>query len=281
MSKREKLTRNIQQGGVAIAAAILLLLGGCAKLRVAPYDLPPLPKDDSTVQTRAISQTEINRILQTDTQLTEAECLEILSRLNIRANHYVEESIKKGKKLKVPNDFGHYKDWTPLPSRVPGIAKAPKAILVVKDIPFLGRYEKGALLDDTYICIGKQSHWTKAGVYKVQEKDETHFSMSYKDDSGQPAPMPYALRIYEHVWIHAGDIPNENCSHGCINVPVMAAMDLYRWAGKGTVVVIVESLNDLDKTLKKPASTPPSVSKNKPKPKQKQTPSKRLKQGAA
>jgi hypothetical protein len=61
--------------------------------------------------------------------------------------------------------------------------------------------------------------------------------------------MPFALRIYERVWIHAGDIGAGNCSHGCINLPVMAAMDLFRWAKLGTTVVIVDSLSDLEKAL--------------------------------
>jgi hypothetical protein len=58
--------------------------------------------------------------------------------------------------------------------------------------------------------------------------------------------MPYALHVYGHVWIHAGDVVDGYCSHGCINVPLRQAQELFEWAERGTLVLIVQSLKDLD-----------------------------------
>jgi lipoprotein-anchoring transpeptidase ErfK/SrfK len=226
---------------------LLFLVWGCVK---KPVTLPTPPLDMGLTK-RTISEKELSSLCENDPDLTVMKCLEILSRLNTKAIHYIQEDMKKGKPLKTPNDFTAYKNWTPLPSHIPAAANIPKFILIVKNEPFLGWYDHGSLLDDTLICIGKKWDWTKAGVYKVEEKDENHFSMSYPDASGRPAAMPFALRIYERVWIHAGDISTGNCSHGCINLPVMAAMDLFRWAKLGATVVIVDSLSDLGKAMEK------------------------------
>ncbi len=61
--------------------------------------------------------------------------------------------------------------------------------------------------------------------------------------------MPWALRIYGTVWIHAGDIASGHCSHGCVNLPIFSAMKLFDWATTGTPVLIVESLGALPAVL--------------------------------
>ena len=105
------------------------------------------------------------------------------------------------------------------------------------------------MIDDTHICIGKKPEWTKAGLYRIVEKDVDHVSGSYRNAYGSPALMPFAMRIYERVWIHGGDITGGYCSHGCINLPLDAAAELFKWAEPGTLVLIVESLEDLHQTL--------------------------------
>ena len=119
----------------------------------------------------------------------------------------------------------------------------------MKDEYFLGWYEEGRLVGDSHVCIGKKDGWTRPGVYTVKEKDADHISRSYTNAYGEPAPMPWALRIYEHVWIHAGDITQGNCSRGCINLPVFVAPKLFAWADKGTAVMIVDSLDDVEPEL--------------------------------
>ncbi len=52
--------------------------------------------------------------------------------------------------------------------------------------------------------------------------------------------MPFSLRIYEAVWIHAGNVFAAHCSHGCVILPIEKAEALFRWAEPGTPVLILE-----------------------------------------
>ena len=228
---------------------LCILVWGCGAKRAVMA--PQFSAPDTSWTKRVIGAEELQKLAEQDPDLSPASCLEILARLNQKDRSYIQKDIKNKKALKVPNDFRAYLTWTPLPPRILRVVKAQKFILVVKDIPFLGWYEKGKLMGDTHICIGKKNGWTKAGLYRVSEKDVDHVSKSYRSAYGYPALMPYALRIYGHVWIHGGDIVGGYCSHGCINLPLSTAEELFFWAAPGTVVLVVESLKDLDRTLEK------------------------------
>jgi hypothetical protein len=197
---------------------------------------------------------ELEQLTEKDQNLSLRTCLEILARLNFKGRTYIQEHIKQRKILKVPNDFRAYLVWTPLPQRTTQVGGQSKFILVAKDIPFLGWYERGLLSGDTQICIGKKPEWTKAGLYRIKEKDVDHVSGSYRNAYGSPALMPFAMRIYERVWIHGGDITGGYCSHGCINLPLDTAAALFKWAEPGTLVLIVQSLEDLPQALAKHSS---------------------------
>ena len=218
-------------------------LGSCG-LRHAVVAPPP---HDLTWTKRSIAVSELEALAGESPDLTTSRCMEILARLNHKDRCYIQKDMKKGNVLKVPNDFLAYLDWTPLPSRLEREADVPEFILVVKDIGFLGWYENGKLLGSTYVCIGKKRKWTRSGLYKVMNKDIDHVSSSYNSAFGYPALMPFALRIYGRVWIHGGDVTRKNCSHGCINLPLDAAEELYSWADPGAKVLIIESLGDLDR----------------------------------
>jgi hypothetical protein len=193
---------------------------------------------------RVLTERELERLGDRDGELSPSIALRILAKLNARDFDYIHEDIRQGRPIKVPYDFSRFRSWTPLQSYIPDVADLPKFILIAKDIPYIGWYERGKLVEDTYICIGKQDDWTRTGIYTVKEKDKDHISRSYPNAYGEPAPMPYALRIYETVWIHAGDITGGHCSHGCVNLPIFPAMKLFDWATAGTPVLIVESLKD-------------------------------------
>ncbi|NLI81159.1 MAG: L,D-transpeptidase [Deltaproteobacteria bacterium] len=190
---------------------------------------------------RVVTPSELEQISEKDPDLYPVAALEILARINTRARYHIAEDVQKGRPILVPDDFTHYKDWSPVPEVLPSAFRIPKLILIVKDIPFIGWYEHGKLVGDSLICIGKRDSWTRAGTYRVLNKDKDHVSRSYTNAYGQPAPMPWALRIYGHVWIHAGDIEKGYCSHGCINLPWFPAIELFQWADTGTVVHIMES----------------------------------------
>jgi lipoprotein-anchoring transpeptidase ErfK/SrfK len=256
---------------------ILLLLSGCAIKRppvyIPPYEEAengsweqPAPtasqppqgqpsttsskaKKDVSIVRRTITEKELRKLQDKDPDLDFYQCLAILSRLNKKDKEYIRADMKNKKPLKVPRDFSAYKEWSPLPRTITGIGKIPKFVLIVKDIPFLGWYSNGKLVNDTYVCVGKMRTWTKRGMYRVKEKDLNHMS-DYPNAYGEPSSMPLAMKIYERVWIHAGDVIGPNCSHGCINVPLSHADKLYTWTDIGTVVMITESLKDLGSDMK-------------------------------
>lgn len=194
---------------------------------------------------RVITERELEKLSRKDPELSPSTARAILARLNNRAKYYIKEDIENGRPLKVPNNFSAFKYWSPMPVYISEVSDVSKFILVVKDIPFIAWYENGKLIGDAEICIGKKEGLTQAGVYRVENKDADHISRSYPNAFGEPAPMPWALRIYDHVWIHAGDIAKGYCSHGCINLPLMPAADLFKWADSRTVVIVAESLNSL------------------------------------
>jgi hypothetical protein len=261
---------------IILGVLVLVLTMGCsanrAIVRQDPYDAYPVrgmhfstlaavsaphapskpasrSQMDIGLQLRTITDQEIQRISARDPDLSPSVIRHILSRINAKAVYYIEDDIRDGQPLIVPNDMRAYKKWSPLDPYIPEIAEIPKFILIVKDEYFLGWYEEGRLVGDSHVCIGKKDGWTRAGVYSVKDKDPDHVSRSYTNAYGEPAQMPWALRIYEHVWIHAGDITQGNCSHGCINLPVFVAPKLFAWADRGTAVVIVESLDDVEYVL--------------------------------
>ena len=225
------------------------LLIGCVPKHAA--DVPQPPVMDTGWTARTVGFQELQEAADGDPDLSPHLCLEILARLNLKHRSYVQQDIQLHKVLKVPNDFRAYVTWTPLPRRIAQITSQSKVILLAKDIPFLGWYENGRLAGDTYVCIGKKPDWTKAGLYRVKEKVEDQVSSSYRNAYGGPALMPYAMRIYGRVWIHGGDITGGYCSHGCINLPLDAAEELFKWADKGTMVLIVESLENLNQALER------------------------------
>lgn len=203
--------------------------------------------EDLSWTERAVSDEELVALGQENPSLDMNTCRDILARLNSKESFYIREDIRCGHRLKVPNDFNAYRGWSPLPARLPPPLAAPpsKCILVVKEIPFLGWYESGVLAGDSQACIGNSGQDTKAGVYRVEEKDAGHVSRSYSNDFGAPAWMPFSLRIYETVWIHAGNVFGARCSHGCVILPIEKAEELFFWADPGVRVVVLESLDDL------------------------------------
>lgn len=198
---------------------------------------------------RVINDKELEAISRRDTDLSPSISRRLLAKLNARDFDYIAQDIRNGKPIKVPKDFAALKSWTPLEKYIPDVADLPKFILIVKDVPYIGWYENGKLVGDTYICVGKVNSATAEGLYTVKEKDLNHRSRSYPNAYGEPAPMPWALRIYGTVWIHAGDIMSGHCSHGCVNLPIFPAMSLFAWATPGTPVLIVDSLGAVPSVL--------------------------------
>ena len=225
----------------------------------APPVKPPPPKGPPSlaIKERVITEDEILKLVDKNPKDTRYTFEEILGRLNKKDRRYIAQDIKQKRPLKVPVDFDAYRTWSPLPTTLPGGAGPPKLIVVVKDIPFTGWYDKGRLVGDSLTCVGKEWEWTESGLYKVLDKAEDKYSNLYNNVYGEPAWMPMALKIYGAVWMHAGDVVGPYCSHGCINLPPDSAEKLYDWATIGTPVIITDTLGSLNRDLSRLYFPPP------------------------
>jgi lipoprotein-anchoring transpeptidase ErfK/SrfK len=225
----------------------------------APSVKPPPPKRPPSlaITERVITEDEIFKLVDNNPKDTRYTFEEILARLNKKDRRYIAQDIKQKRPLKVPIDFDAYRSWSPLPKTLPGGVDPPRLIVIVKDIPFTGWYDKGRLKGDSLTCVGKQWGWTESGIYKVLDKAEDKYSNLYNNVYGEPAWMPMALRIYGAVWLHAGDVVGPYCSHGCINLPPDSAKKLYDWATIGTPVIITDTLSSLNRDLSRLYFPPP------------------------
>jgi hypothetical protein len=223
-------------------AGLFCILSCCFCLITGQNSIADTNSRDPAWIERVISEQELLDLERSDPSLDLNTCREILARLNAKEGFYIRQDIRQGAMLKVPKNFNAYRDWTPLPVRLPEELSGTKLILVVKEAAFIGWYESGVLIGDSQACTGCSGQDTKAGLYRVEEKDAEHTSASYRNDYGTSAWMPFSLRIYETVWIHAGNVFGARCSHGCVILPIEKAEVLYGWAEQGTPVLIVEKL---------------------------------------
>jgi lipoprotein-anchoring transpeptidase ErfK/SrfK len=110
------------------------------------------------------------------------------------------------------------------------------------------------------VSTGREGYNTSAGKYAVIQKDIGHRSSIYgaylqngyivkrdvdvrKDPKPAGAtfvgaPMPYFLRIYGGVGMHAGYLPGYPASHGCIRMPESKARRFFEVAKLGTRVIV-------------------------------------------
>jgi len=113
----------------------------------------------------------------------------------------------------------------------------------------------------TYVATGKSGHRTTPGRFHISEKVRDKVSTLWgqivgsggrvivsdaragRDGGGRfvGAPMPYWMRIYGAVGMHAGPIPNPGnpASHGCIRLPRAMAATLFDFVEIGTPVTVV------------------------------------------
>ena len=202
---------------------------------------------------RVVTADELHALEIKDPTLNPSVTHHILARLNSKADFHIYDDIRKQKPLRVPNDFRAYRDWTPLPRQWEQVSHLPKCILVVKDISFLGRYEHGKLVGDSQVGLGVPGEETDSGIYRILEKAVDKYSLSYRNDLGEPAWMPWAMRIYGTVWIHAGDVSGPYCSHGCVMLPMEPAEELFHWTDPQTTVIVAETSSKL--SLNQPERT--------------------------
>lgn len=110
------------------------------------------------------------------------------------------------------------------------------------------------------ISSGRSGHLTKTGVFKIIEKERTHYSSMYGkivDARGNtivgdadadmrvprggkfvPAPMHYFMRFHGADGLHAGYLPGYPASHGCVRMPQEYAIAFFNSVSVGTPVTV-------------------------------------------
>ena len=97
-------------------------------------------------------------------------------------------------------------------------------------------YRGGTLIGAATVSTGMPGHETPPGRFKILQKREKHFSNRYDN-----APMPFMQRLtWSGVALHAGAIPGEPASHGCVRLPKTFAAKLYGVTSLGATVLIVD-----------------------------------------
>ena len=132
----------------------------------------------------------------------------------------------------------------------------------------LGKQQAELLEGDTMvaqssICSGRSSHKTPKGSFAVLEKVPQYISGRYGDfvtDMGEVVlagidnhdqlpppgttfrgtPMPYFMRIFGGIGMHAGPLPGFPQSHGCVRFPRLFAQRLFEMVPLGTKVLVVD-----------------------------------------
>ena len=85
------------------------------------------------------------------------------------------------------------------------------------------------------VSSGATGYETPAGIYSIVQKKETHHSNVYQDGN-----MPFMQRItWTGIALHAGVLPGQPASHGCVRLPIAFAQHLFSLTDIGLRVVVV------------------------------------------
>ncbi len=85
------------------------------------------------------------------------------------------------------------------------------------------------------VSTGSTGYETPAGIYSVVQKKEVHQSNVYEDGN-----MPFMQRItWTGIALHAGVLPGQPASHGCVRLPHAFAQRLFDLTDIGLRVIVV------------------------------------------
>ena len=96
-------------------------------------------------------------------------------------------------------------------------------------------YDAGGKILQSPVSSGAKGYETPAGIYSVVQKKEIHQSNLYEDGS-----MPFMQRItWTGIALHAGVLPGQPASHGCVRLPIAFAQRLFDLTDLGLRVIVV------------------------------------------
>ena len=142
---------------------------------------------------------------------------------------------------------GEYR-WLSAPSAGAG----PVSVVVSLPLQLAYVFRGEALIGVSTISSGRPGYDTPTGAFKILQKRVDHRSNLYDD-----APMPHMQRLtWDGIALHAGAIPGEPASHGCIRLPAAFASRLYTLTDLGTLVVVTDLAPSLPEQALALASAP-------------------------
>lgn len=95
-------------------------------------------------------------------------------------------------------------------------------------------YRGDTLVAVSTISSGKPGKDTPTGIFPIKEKKVMHRSRKYDN-----APMPHMQRLDDYgIALHAGHLPGQPASRGCVRLPAPFAAKLFRETRVGTPVLI-------------------------------------------
>ena len=97
-------------------------------------------------------------------------------------------------------------------------------------------FRSGELIGASTISSGRPGYESPIGRFQILQKKKMHRSNRYDD-----APMPYMQRLnWYGVALHAGQIPGQPASHGCIRLPADFAKKLFEATALGSFVFVTD-----------------------------------------
>jgi lipoprotein-anchoring transpeptidase ErfK/SrfK len=117
----------------------------------------------------------------------------------------------------------------------------PGSVEIVVSLPLQVAYvyRAGSLIGVSTVSTGKPGYDTPTGTFTILEKKRDHRSNLYD------APMPFMQRLtWDGIALHAGAIPGEPASHGCVRLPDEFARKLFAETRLGATVHIVDEVPD-------------------------------------
>jgi len=100
---------------------------------------------------------------------------------------------------------------------------------------FLALYERGELTRVFPISPGKPGDRTPLFSFRIQSKDENHWSSIYE------TWMPWSLQMQGPYYIHGGVLPGRSDSAGCVRMPIEDAEQLFKLVKVGTPGRVIET----------------------------------------
>jgi hypothetical protein len=106
-------------------------------------------------------------------------------------------------------------------------------------------YRGGTLIGVSTVSSGKPGNETPTGSFEILQKRREHYSNLYDN-----APMPFMQRLtWDGIALHAGAIPGQPASHGCVRLPTAFARHLFNATKLGAAVHIVDEAASPDDAL--------------------------------